>query len=145
MDWINKNYFKVGILIAIFVILCYAYYFLAIFQPKVQLENNVMACAAEGANFSQVFQAESKQQDPNIISFVMPQYHYSQKSGSCLSENGYVFPDHGGTGTYMVITDVNSNKQILKSVQNIYQQVDPSNGIVTYDEFITQAPSVMSN
>lgn len=143
MIWLSKNYFKLGILVAIFILLYYLY--LIVVMPALQQEGAIKNCSVQGATFSEQFQMESKQEDSNIISFVTPQYHYSKQRGACLSENGYVFPDHGGTGTYMVITDINSNQQILQSVKNIYEQVDPSNGVVTYDEFVNQAPSIMSN
>lgn len=143
MNWLNKNYFKLGILAAIFILLYYFYVIVVV--PARQQEEAIKNCNAQSAMFSEQFQIESKQENPNIISFVAPQYHYSEQRSACLSKNGYVFPDHGGTGTYMIITDVNSNQQILRSVKNMYEQVAASSGVVTYDEFVAQAPSIMSN
>ena len=143
MNWLGKNYFKLGILLVLVVLLYYAYVILVV--PANQRQANVATCNTQGAVFSQEFQVESKDQNKNIISFVAPEYHYSEQRQACLSENGYIFPDHGGTGTYMVITNINSNEQILRSVQNIYEQTNPSEGVVTYDEFVKQAPAVMSN
>jgi hypothetical protein len=143
MNWLSKNYFKLGVLVAVFVLLYYLY--LIFVMPVLQQEDAAKNCSVQGAIFSEQFQTESKQENSNIISFITPQYHYSKQRSACLSENGYVFPDHGGTGTYMVVTDINSNQQILQSVKNIYEQIDPSNGVVTYDEFTAQAPSIMSN
>lgn len=143
MNWLNRNYFKLGVLVAMFVALYYLY--LIVIVPISQQEGVIKECNTQGAIFSKQFQADSKQENPNIISFVAPQYHYSKERGVCLSEDGYVFPDHGGTGTYMIITDINYNQPILQSVKNMYEQVDPANGIVTYDQFISRASNVMSN
>lgn len=142
MDWLGKNYFKIGILVAIFLALYLIYSAFA--EPQMHRQRNIASCNTQGATFSQQFQSRSKQENPNIISFVAPRYHYSESRNTCLSQNGYVFPDHGGTGTYMVITDVESGQSILQSANNIYG-VNPSAGVVTYDDFMKQAASIMSN
>lgn len=142
MNWLGKNYFKVGILIAVFIVLYFAY--AAFVGPQIQKQTNISDCNAQGLSFSQQFQQNNRKENPQIISFVVPQYHYSKSRNTCLSENGYVFPDHGGTGTYMVITDLGSGKPVLQSAHNIYE-VNSSTTIVSYDDFLKQAPTIMSN
>ncbi|MGH7141033.1 MAG: hypothetical protein ACREGH_00150 [Minisyncoccia bacterium] len=143
MKWLKENYFKAGILIAVFA-LPYFLYFLPVVQPQLQLQSEIAACNQKGTRFNQQFDSQSLAENSNIESFVPPQYHFNQQMDVCLVENGFVFPDHGGTGTYMQLTNADTNKIVLQSAGNIWQQSDASQNVLTYQEFMNEAPSYMS-
>jgi hypothetical protein len=113
---------------------------------SVAISDPSASCDTKGAIFSEKFQQENITADNYIDSFVTPQFHFSQQMNACLSENGYNFPDHGGEGTYMQITNVDTGAPVLRSIPNENgSDFNASQGLVSYSDFMLQASGIMSN
>jgi hypothetical protein len=113
---------------------------------SVTISDPSASCDASGAIFSEEFQQKSIAAGDYIDSFLTPQFHFSQQMNACLSENGYNFPDHGGEGTYMQITNVDTGAPVLRSIPNENgSDFNASQGLVSYSDFMLQASGIMSN
>lgn len=108
------------------------------------IDQNNEDCNKRAMAFSEKFKQVTQENRKYINYFVLPKFHFNTEMNACLSENGFVFPDHGGEGTYLQIVNIDNNSFVLRSSQNAFgNDINPNNGIVSYDDFLLQEKDIM--
>ncbi len=102
-------------------------------------------CDVKGIIFSEKFKQTIIANGAYVNYFVTPKSYYSEQRNTCLLENGYNYPTHGGDGTYMQIANIDSDTLILRSSHDVLgNDINPSQGVVSYTDFMLKAKDIMS-
>lgn len=146
--FIKENWFKLGILFVILIIVGLSGYFynkqmaFEFEKQKIAVQERqnelIKKCAVDGKKYFQEYQTQNN--DQNII-WDGPEFHFSNKLNTCLIWFRYI--DQGSkiaTIQHNQITDLNSNKIILLSDVSIYP--DKEEIIPSYN---TERPSISRN